>query len=218
MPSEDLHAAPTERELGRRERKKAATRASISAAALELFLERGFDAVSIRDIAGRADVAVATIFAHFSGKEALVFDDDETIVSSLVAAVEQREEGVDALTAMERWFLGGSEAHLARRRDPGFAAFHRLVETTPALQAYWRGMWRRYEPRVTAAIVASTGTDPQVARLTTVLVIEGYLIASESPDPREPLELVFGVLRGGLPTAPTADGPESDGVRFPASP
>ncbi len=63
--------------MGRRERKKAATRKAISDAATELFLERGFDEVSIREIAERADVSPTTVFAHFPSKEALVFDEDD---------------------------------------------------------------------------------------------------------------------------------------------
>ena len=50
---------------GRRERKKAATRKAISNAATLLFLERGFDNVSIREVAEKADVSPTTVFAHF---------------------------------------------------------------------------------------------------------------------------------------------------------
>ncbi|MGY5138836.1 TetR/AcrR family transcriptional regulator, partial [Streptomyces nigrescens] len=62
--------------MGRRERKKAATRQALADAALRLFLERGYDQVSIRDIAEAADVSTTTLFKHFPGKEALVFDAD----------------------------------------------------------------------------------------------------------------------------------------------
>ncbi|WP_280454554.1 TetR/AcrR family transcriptional regulator, partial [Nocardia brasiliensis] len=60
-------------EPGRRERKKAANRQALADAALRLFLERGYDAVGVREIADAADVSVATLFKHFpGGKEALV--------------------------------------------------------------------------------------------------------------------------------------------------
>uniref|UniRef100_UPI002454B46E helix-turn-helix domain-containing protein n=1 Tax=Nocardia brasiliensis TaxID=37326 RepID=UPI002454B46E len=60
-------------EPGRRERKKAANRQALADAALRLFLERGYDAVGVREIADAADVSVATLFKHFpGGKEAQV--------------------------------------------------------------------------------------------------------------------------------------------------
>ncbi|HWO62981.1 MAG TPA: helix-turn-helix domain-containing protein, partial [Umezawaea sp.] len=60
---------------GRRERKKAATRQALADAALRLFLERGFDAVGVREIADAADVATTTLFKYFPTKESLVFDE-----------------------------------------------------------------------------------------------------------------------------------------------
>ena len=62
--------------MGRRERKKAATRQALADAALRLFLEHGYDQVTVRDIAEAADVSTTTLFKHFPGKEALVFDED----------------------------------------------------------------------------------------------------------------------------------------------
>ena len=53
---------------GRRERKKAATRQKIADTALALVAERGDDAVGIREVAAEADVAVTTLFSHFSSK------------------------------------------------------------------------------------------------------------------------------------------------------
>ncbi|CAM5612139.1 TetR/AcrR family transcriptional regulator OS=Streptomyces tendae OX=1932 GN=GUR47_06055 PE=4 SV=1 [Streptomyces tendae] len=88
---------------GRRERKKAATRQAIADAALELFLEHGFDRVSVRDVAERADVSTTTLFAHFPSKEALVFDREADVDAALAAAVRERPEGqgvVEALRTM----------------------------------------------------------------------------------------------------------------------
>jgi AcrR family transcriptional regulator len=50
---------------GRRERKKAQTRKAIADAALELFSERGYDNVGVREVADAADVALSTLFKHF---------------------------------------------------------------------------------------------------------------------------------------------------------
>jgi AcrR family transcriptional regulator len=76
--------------MGRRERKKAATRQAITDAALCLFLERGYDDVSIREIADTADAAVTTLFKYFPVKEALVFDEDADQEGRLLAAVRER--------------------------------------------------------------------------------------------------------------------------------
>src|SRR4051794_41350410 len=81
-------------ETGRRERKKAATRRALADAALELFLERGYDDVTVAEIAEAADVSVTTLFNHFpGGKPALVFDEAQAREDALVAAVRDRPEG-----------------------------------------------------------------------------------------------------------------------------
>lgn len=80
----DRTAAPRPA-VGRRERKKAATRQAIADAALELFLEHGFDRVSVRDVAEKADVSTTTLFAHFPSKESLVFDREEDVDARLRA-------------------------------------------------------------------------------------------------------------------------------------
>ena len=82
-----MHAmSPSPTSSTRRERKKAATRRRLAEAALNLFLERGFDQVTVAEIAEAADVAVSTLFAHFPSKEALVFDRGEERQRALVAA------------------------------------------------------------------------------------------------------------------------------------
>src|SRR5687768_14316053 len=68
--------ARSRRGLGKREVKRQETRARIVDAAAELFAERGFDAVSVMEIAKRAGVVEKTVFNHFPVKEGLVFDAD----------------------------------------------------------------------------------------------------------------------------------------------
>lgn len=191
-------ATPDSSGPGRRERKKAATRASISSAALSLFIERGFAAVSIRDIADKADVAVATIFAHFSGKEALVFDEDPDIERSLLAAVTQRPPHTSPLAALEEWFLAGRAAVASQHSNPEFDEFRQLVKNTPALHDYWRSMWRRYEPALSDSLASSSDLDESVAEVLSALVIGGYLRAADAERPDLAITVLFKILRNGL--------------------
>lgn len=91
--------------VGRRERKKAATRAAILDAAMALFLERGFDGVSVREIADKADVSPKTVFTHFPQKEALVFGDEDERHERLVAAVSGRAPGTTISDALKAHYL-----------------------------------------------------------------------------------------------------------------
>src|SRR5690242_12342830 len=103
--------------MGRRERKKAATRKAISDAATELFVERGFDAVSIREIAEKADVSPTTVLAHFPQKEALVFDEDEQQRAELVAVVTDRPAGVPLTRAFHDYLRDDLTANLVGHAD-----------------------------------------------------------------------------------------------------
>jgi AcrR family transcriptional regulator len=68
--------------LGLRDRKKLETWRSIRAAALDLFLDRGYEAVSVDDIAAAANVSPSTFFNYFTTKEAVVFDPDPADAST----------------------------------------------------------------------------------------------------------------------------------------
>jgi len=78
---------------GRRELRRQETRARIVDAAAELFAERGFDAVSVMEIAKRAGVVEKTVFNHFPVKEGLVFDADPPMRAALLDAVRRRPSG-----------------------------------------------------------------------------------------------------------------------------
>ena len=86
--------------MGRRERKKAATRTAIVNAATALFLERRFDDVTVREIADAADVSPTTVFAHFPHKEALVFHQEQQQHEQLATAVRDRAPGTSISAAL----------------------------------------------------------------------------------------------------------------------
>src|ERR1700754_3911943 len=102
--------------VGRRERKKAQTRTALSAAALDLFVKKGYDNVTVAEVAERADTAVTTLFKHFpGGKETLVFGGGgEDRAAATAAAIRGRAPGTRPLDALE----GFMAERGAFERDP----------------------------------------------------------------------------------------------------
>ena len=98
-----MHGAPPE---GLRERKKRATRDAIAASARRLFAERGFDAVTVAEVAAAADVSEKTVFNHFATKEDLAFAGGEARLDQLLADIAQRPAGTSVLDV----FRASSEA------------------------------------------------------------------------------------------------------------
>ena len=80
-------------ELGLRERKKQQTRQQLAETARRLFVERGFDSVTVADVAKQADVAVATVFNYFPTKEDLFYSGMESFEAQLLASVGDRPAG-----------------------------------------------------------------------------------------------------------------------------
>ncbi|RII11863.1 putative HTH-type transcriptional regulator YttP [Streptomyces sp. YIM 130001] len=174
---------------GRRERKKAATRQKIADTALRLFLERGYDAVGIRDVAAEADVAVTTVFSHFAGKEALVFEQDEGFEQRLTQAVTDRAPDEPLIPALRR------EVHaLVRHCTADSAApVWQMVTASPALREYEESMRLRHAESLAAAIAADPGL-PQTetaGRTIARFVIDAYALAREAADPQAAVDEIF---------------------------
>lgn len=151
---------------GLRERKKARTRASIADAANTLFGRRGFDQVTVAEVARAADVSVATVFNYFPTKEDLFFDRQDEIVSQLANVVRDRRPAEPFVDACRRDMLA-----LIDREDwrvglsPQMARFYRMVGDSPALQARSRLLVDRSVALLTSAIAEelNTGQDDVVA-------------------------------------------------------
>lgn len=185
-------------EMGRRERKKAATRQALADAALELFLERGYDAVGVRDVAEAADVSVTTLFKHFpDGKEALVFDEDTDREAALVAAVRERPAGTTVPQALRG--LLREERSRRVRADPRFGDFLRLIDTTPPLREYGRRMALRHETSLAAAIAAEAGlsADDVGCQALAHFALDAVSLVHGRQDAEAALDRIFALLDGG---------------------
>ena len=126
-------SAPAE---GRRERKKRETRQRISDIATGLMMDRGFDAVTIAEIAEAADVSVNTVYNHFPAKEDLFFDREEEMTSRPSRIVRERKPGESAADALlKRMRADVAERNIHGGAREGFEAFARCVRDAPTLIA-----------------------------------------------------------------------------------
>ncbi|WP_158807256.1 TetR/AcrR family transcriptional regulator [Beijerinckia sp. L45] len=145
----------------RRARKRLATRQSISDAATLLFLERGFDQVTVDEIAEAADVGRMTVFNHFPRKEDLFFDRDEEGRDLLRHALRQRDPGVSPI---ETYRLLAHQLIADRSPAVSFSAWSQgFVETTErseTLKARARAIRDEFAQAVRLALSESIGRDP----------------------------------------------------------
>jgi AcrR family transcriptional regulator len=154
-----MTAEPT----GLRARKKQQTRATISDQATRLFLARGFDQVTIAEIAEAAQVAKMTVTNYFPRKEDLALDTHDQFVALPASTVRDRRVGESALAALRRGQLAGVAA-----RNPliGFSGqeFARLVTGSPALVARLREFHEDRETALADTLAAETAAAPDDIR------------------------------------------------------
>jgi len=185
--------------LGRRERKKAATRKTISDVATMMFLERGFDNVSIREVADAADVSPTTVFAHFPQKEALVFDEDDEQRDRLVSAVRDRPDGITINRAIRDFYTAEVGANIDEHGVDVSQVFSRFLNETPALREYAARMWLRHEDALSDAIADELGlteATPEI-RVYSRFVLQIQLLVNASDDQLGTLAAGFAVLENG---------------------
>ncbi|WAL66397.1 TetR family transcriptional regulator [Amycolatopsis cynarae] len=156
-----------------RELKKQRTRQAISDVATRLFVERGFDEVTIAQIAQAAGVAKMTVTNYFPRKEDLVFDVHEEFAGFLAGAVTGEEE---ALEASRRAYFAALS-----RRDAliGFSSadFARMIRTSPPLLARLRELHEERELAL-ATVLAET-RDEMTARIVAAQLTGVYRLLFE---------------------------------------
>ncbi|WP_182897192.1 TetR/AcrR family transcriptional regulator [Microbispora sp. H10830] len=177
---------------GRRERKKAATRQKIADTALRLFLERGYDAVGIRDVAAEADVAVTTLFSHFASKEALVFEQDGDFEQRLTQAVACRAPHEPLIPALRREI----QALVRHCTADSAAPIWRMVDESPALREYEESMRLRHAESLARAIAADLDLPETTTACRTIarFVIDAYSLAREAADPEAAVDEIFHMI------------------------
>jgi AcrR family transcriptional regulator len=151
-------------EPGLRERKKERTRLTIAEAAHRLFRERGFDAVTVAEVAREADVSEGTVFNYFPTKEDLFYGQMESFEAALVDAVRERPVGESVLDGFRRFVLDRSRG-MEERADVIVAAA-RMIGASPALRAREREIVAEYTNALAELIAQDTGAggvEPMVA-------------------------------------------------------
>jgi AcrR family transcriptional regulator len=148
--------------MGLRELKKERTRELIADTAWRLFADRGFDRVTVAEVAHEAQVAPATVFNYFSTKEDLFFFRLEAFGARLVEAVGSRPAGEPALAAFRRHLL--QPAGLLGQLEAGDAqalerlrTVHGMIAASPALQAREQRALAGYADALAALLAAESG-------------------------------------------------------------
>lgn len=200
-------------------RRKERTRRELAEAATRLFVERGYEATTVEEIAAAVDVSARTFFRYFPTKGDIVGSLARITLDDLAGALRDRPTGeplADALVAAVGTVMAGA--------DPGeIRAFERLLADNPGLRAAWSQACHHDQAALAAALAARLGTGPADlhARLAASAVTSAVDTALETwaagPAGRPPLAAVRQAV--DLLTAPLLPpAPGRGGRRRPVPP
>lgn len=170
-----------EAKLGLRATKKARTRLAISDVATRLFVARGFEHVTVAEIAAAADVSVKTVFNYFPAKEDLFFDRADELLAGLLRTIADRPPGQTITGALHRLLTDNQVpfpgAGWRALRDPdgyeGYRGFVAAEHASPALRARRLAIAEGWTERLAEALAADVGRpaeDPGIAAFAAMLV------------------------------------------------
>jgi AcrR family transcriptional regulator len=196
--------------IGLRERKKLKTRAAIQREAMRLFLDRGFDATTVEDIADAVEISPSTFFNYFPSKEEVVFQDDlDPLILEQFTAQPPDVPPVTALrNAMRAVFsrLTADQDLLMRQRT-------RLMASTPELRSAMLGQFAGLVDQISALLASRVGRRPDdfavhnVAGAVLGVLMSAMVAIAANPeaDMVELVDAALSHLEAGLPLDP---GPE----------
>jgi AcrR family transcriptional regulator len=168
----------TNEDEGLRERKKRETRLAISHVATRLFQERGFENVSVVEIAAAANVSKMTVFNYFARKEDLYFDRGLSDLALAAQALRERASNVSPLGALQALVHRMvDERHVQAKFTPAVVAFWRTVKESPALRARARELRDELESGLTELLQASVRRRDPRARLIASMLAAAWRVA-----------------------------------------
>ena len=147
-------------QVGLRARKKELTRQQIFDAARRLFAQRGFDAVTVAEIARDANVSEVTVFNYFPSKEDLFYGGMQFFEERLLEAVRTRPRGESAIKALRRCLLESADGLQSRERIDAILRAAEIVSASPSLMARERELVERYTRRLAVLLAEETDADP----------------------------------------------------------
>jgi AcrR family transcriptional regulator len=195
--------------MGLREAKKLQTRQAIAAAGMRLFATRGFDHVTVGEIARDAGVSEKTVFNYFPTKEDIFFDEVPERLEALAEAIRGREPGQSLVDAMH----GLHAKECGRFASPHFVHFARAIAESPALQAKEMEVMGQFTDHLAATIREEVGVHPDDAQIAANLLMSvhwqffrnarGHALAGRSGPTavrrlRKDLERAYRLLEHGL--------------------
>jgi len=146
---------------GLRESKKHHTRERIASEAMRLFATRGFDHVTVAEVAEAAEVSEKTVFNYFPTKEDLFFDEVPARAAAFASAIRDREPGRSAISALRRL----QDRDSSRLTSAEFATFARIIEESPALRVKELEVMRYFAEALAETLRAELGVSELDARV-----------------------------------------------------
>lgn len=146
-------------EAGRRARKKQQTRDHISAVGRALFAERGFEGVTVAEIAREADVAEQTVYNHVPTTEDLVYSGLESFEERLLDAVRERSADESIPAAFGRWLRSQRGLLAEEPLSEHLVGLARMIAGSPALLAREQQVFARYTDSLARVIAADAGAE-----------------------------------------------------------
>lgn len=190
--------------IGLRERKKLKTRAAIQKEAMRLFLEKGYEATTIEEIADAAEISPSTFFNYFPSKEEVVFADE--LDPLLVNAINAQPDGINPIAALRNG-MRDVFSHLTPEQDRVMRQRMGLITSTPELRAALLTQFASQVDQIAEVLAQRVGREPDefpVRNLAGALlgVMMSALLAAVD-DPRADLlglaDRAMAHLEAGLP-------------------